>query len=61
MNKEEIIKQITEMNDIAVFKKKIIGANPDMKKLMISIRKKQENIDTILIEFISGEDYYLIL
>jgi len=46
---------------IAVFRKKIVDADPDMKKLIIRIKKEFGNIDTIMIEYISGEDYFLIL
>jgi len=45
---------------IAIFKQKIVGINPDFKKLIIALKKQFENIDTILIEFINGEDYYFI-
>lgn len=46
---------------VAVRKGKVVGNDPDMKKLIVRIRKEFGNIDSILIEFISGEDYYMIL
>ena len=49
---------------IAIYKKKIIGNNSDPKLLIQFLRTKDEfanNLDMIAIEFISGEDYYLIL
>ncbi len=53
---EDLRKKYPDMY-VAVFKGKIVGNDPDMKKLIVHMRKKFGNIDTILIEFISGEDY----
>ena len=46
---------------IAIFKKKLVGTDPDHKNLLLQMRKKFGNIDTVLIEFINGEDYYFII
>ena len=46
---------------VAIYKKKIVGHNPDFRVLIRTLKDKHSNIDLIAIEFISGEDYYLIL
>jgi len=46
---------------VAVFKQQLVGSGPDFKKLMASMKKKYGNLDAILIEFISAEDYYWVL
>ena len=45
---------------IAIFKKKLIGHDPDFKVLINNLKKKFESIDLITIEFISGEDYVML-
>ena len=46
---------------IAIFKKKLVGTDPDHKHLLLKMRKKFGNIDTVLIEFINEEGYYFII
>lgn len=46
---------------VAVRKQKVIGADQDFKKLMVSMKTIHGDIDAVLIEFVSAEDYYWIL
>ncbi len=46
---------------IAVYKQKIVGNDSDFKVLIQTLKNKYDDIDLIAIEFIVGEDYYLIL
>jgi len=46
---------------IAIFKKKLVGTDADYKNLLLMMRKKFGNIDTVLIEFINEEGYYFII
>lgn len=46
---------------VAVYKKDVVAHNKDYKMLINFLRKQYNNIDTIVIEFIHGTDYYLVL
>jgi len=46
---------------VAIYKKKLVGHNPDFKTLIRDLKKKYEDIDNFIIEFITGEDYIFIL
>ena len=46
---------------IAIYKKKIVGNDSDFKVLIQALKNKYDDIDLIAIEFVAGEDYYLIL
>jgi hypothetical protein len=46
---------------IAIYKKKLVGHNPDFKILIRDLKKNYKNIDNFIIEFITGEDYIFIL
>jgi len=62
MNKEMAVLRKKYPNMfIAIFKQKIVGTNPDHKKLIIALKKQFGEIDTVLIEFINGDDHYFII
>jgi hypothetical protein len=46
---------------IAIYKKKIIANDSDFKILIECLKKEHGDISTIMIEFIIGDDYYLVL
>lgn len=46
---------------IAIYKKKIVDNNSDYKVLIQILKDKYNDIDLIAIEYIAGDDYYLIL
>lgn len=66
-NKIWIEKKLSELKNkypnefVAIYKKKLVDHNPDYKILIKNLKSKFENIDMVVIEFISGDDYYLVL
>jgi uncharacterized protein YecE (DUF72 family) len=67
MNAEWLQSHIKELKEkygdefVAVDNKKVIKANQDLNTLVSSLRKKYEHVDVIAIEFISKEDYLLVI
>lgn len=46
---------------IAIYRKKVIAAGPDHKALIESLKKDNRDISAVMIEFLAGEDCYLVL
>jgi hypothetical protein len=46
---------------IAIYKKKVIAAGPDFKALVETLKTENRDISAVMIEFMAGEDCYLVL